>query len=87
MSEQYIDSHQARRKVGRGRTRFIELVNDPEANFPRPVEVFKNKHMWLESEIDAWMLQQPRIPLKPPSDTAKLLGRGRMQAEGGAHGR
>jgi predicted DNA-binding transcriptional regulator AlpA len=84
MSERYIGSAEAMRKLGRGKTRFSELINDPDAGFPRPVEVFRNKHMWLESEIDIWMLQQPRIPLKPPSDTAKLLGSGRMQAEGSA---
>jgi predicted DNA-binding transcriptional regulator AlpA len=82
MSERYIGSSEAMRKLGRGKTRFSELINDLEADFPRPVQVFKNKNMWLESEIDAWMLKQPRVQLKPPSDTARYLDR-RMQAEGG----
>jgi predicted DNA-binding transcriptional regulator AlpA len=74
--DRYLDTATVQRMIQRKKTRFSQLINDPEANFPRPIKVHARKHAFLESEVLDWMAKQPRVEMKPPSDTAKLLGRG-----------
>ena len=50
---------QAAAKLGRGRTwLWIQLRVDP--TFPAPVYIADKSPVWIEAELDAWILSRPR---------------------------
>jgi predicted DNA-binding transcriptional regulator AlpA len=63
-SERLLDTQETRRLVKRGETRFSQLINDPDAGFPRPILLHGSKHYFVESEVIAWLRAQPRVPIK-----------------------
>jgi predicted DNA-binding transcriptional regulator AlpA len=85
-SERLVYTDEARRRVGIGRTRFSQLVNDPTRDFPRPVLV-GTRHAFVETELVAWLRSQPRVPVKsakPPDDFFEKQAEKRAKARADA---
>ena len=67
-----IDPYEfVRQKYGKGRTRFSQMVNDPDGDFPRAVRLNGTCLGFIRSEWVAHMRNLPRVepsrkPRKPP---------------------
>jgi|SRR5262245_38306531 len=68
---------------GIGKTRFSQLINDPEAGFPRPVKLNGVSHGFIVSEVVSYIRSRPRVepskPLKPFTGLTRTEGKSKRQ--------
>lgn len=59
LGARYINRQTVIAKLGRSASAFERLRRDPEKSFPKPRDPFGGDPMWLEHEVDAWLLARP----------------------------
>lgn len=62
LGTRYINRGAVAAKLGRSVTALARLRRDPAKSFPKPRNPFGGDPLWLEDEVDAWMLAQPPLP-------------------------